>query len=90
MRSSSLCVLILLCLIAEAGFAQAVDDPLEGMNRAIQSFNDTADRWLLRPLARGYRRVMPDPGERAVTRVFADLIRFLEAEGHAPLMLDLG
>lgn len=49
------------------------NDPLEVFNRAIFSFNDTADRWLLKPIARGYRAVTPNPVERGVGRMFSNL-----------------
>ena len=35
-------------------------DPLEGMNRAIFSFNEVLDDVLLRPVARGYVAVVPE------------------------------
>ncbi|MEY4642586.1 MAG: hypothetical protein RLZZ227_2580 [Pseudomonadota bacterium] len=38
----------------------AIADPLEGMNRAIFSFNDKAYRGVLKPIARGLR-VIPEP-----------------------------
>jgi phospholipid-binding lipoprotein MlaA len=34
-------------------------DPLEGMNRRVQRFNDAVDRAVLRPVARGYERHVP-------------------------------
>jgi len=34
-------------------------DPLEGFNRAIYAFNDGFDKYLLAPVARGYRWVLP-------------------------------
>jgi phospholipid-binding lipoprotein MlaA len=49
------------------------NDPLEAFNRAIFSFNDTADRWLLKPVARGYRAVTPNPIEHGVGRMFNNL-----------------
>jgi phospholipid-binding lipoprotein MlaA len=37
----------------------AVSDPLEGVNRAIFSFNGFLDRIILKPVAQGYRYVLP-------------------------------
>ena len=34
-------------------------DPWEGLNRSIYSFNTTVDRYTLKPIARGYRAVLP-------------------------------
>ncbi len=49
------------------------DDPLESFNRAVFVFNDTADRWVLKPIARGYRAVTPNPVERGFGRMFGNL-----------------
>jgi phospholipid-binding lipoprotein MlaA len=43
---------------AEAGAVQ-VPDPIEGFNRAMFAFNDKLYFWVLKPLASGYRVVMP-------------------------------
>lgn len=51
----------------------ATADPAEPVNRAVFAFNRTADRVLLRPIARGYRAVLPDPAERGVSNFFDNL-----------------
>ncbi len=48
-------------------------DPWESFNRRMQAFNDGADRIVLKPLATGYRAVMPDPFERGVSNFFVNL-----------------
>lgn len=48
-------------------------DPWEGMNRKIYAFNDTADRWILKPAAKGYRWITPDPLETGISNVFSNL-----------------
>lgn len=48
-------------------------DPWEGFNRKVYAFNEKADQYLTRPLAKTYRLIMPDPGERAVSRFFGNL-----------------
>lgn len=53
--------------------AAETQDPLEGLNRKTQSLNDFADRHFLRPVASGYRAVLPAPAYRATGRVFANL-----------------
>ena len=40
-------------------------DPWEPVNRKIFAFNETLDRYLLRPVAKGYHKVLPDPPRRA-------------------------
>lgn len=48
-------------------------DPLESVNRPIYRFNDTVDRNVLRPVARGYQRVVPKPINRGVSNFFDNL-----------------
>jgi phospholipid-binding lipoprotein MlaA len=48
-------------------------DPWEPMNRAVFGFNESLDDYLLRPVAKGYRWIMPDPLENAVGNVFSNL-----------------
>ncbi|BBI62825.1 hypothetical protein HSBAA_41310 [Vreelandella sulfidaeris] len=42
------------------------DDPWEGFNRKVFAFNDVLDRYALKPVARGYRTITPDPVETGV------------------------
>lgn len=48
-------------------------DPLEPLNRKVHSFNLALDRAALRPLARGYRKVIPTPVRRSITNFFSNL-----------------
>jgi phospholipid-binding lipoprotein MlaA len=48
-------------------------DPYEGFNRKVFAFNEFLDRWLLKPAAKSYRWVTPEPVDDAVTRVFSNL-----------------
>ena len=48
-------------------------DPLEPMNRKIHTFNMALDRAIMRPVARGYRKVIPAPVRRSVTNFFSNL-----------------
>ncbi|MHA6493580.1 MlaA family lipoprotein [Pseudomonas borbori] len=59
----------LLPLAAQA----AEEDPWEGFNRAIFSFNDTVDTYGLKPLAQGYQAVTPQFLEDGVHNVFANI-----------------
>lgn len=45
-------------------------DPWQGFNRAMFNFNDAVDRWTLKPLAKVYMFVMPDPLEAGVSNIF--------------------
>lgn len=40
---------------------EGIDDPLEKVNRATFKVNDVLDRAILEPVARGYRKVIPQP-----------------------------
>ncbi|HDP90080.1 MAG TPA: VacJ family lipoprotein, partial [Thioalkalivibrio sp.] len=48
-------------------------DPWEGYNRAMFEFNDSVDRAVLKPVAKGYRAVTPKAVDRSVTNFFANV-----------------
>jgi len=48
-------------------------DPIEGFNRAMFTFNDTLDRVLIKPVAKGYRAIMPAPVDTGITNFFSNL-----------------
>lgn len=48
-------------------------DPLEPFNRGILSFNHEVDRWVLDPITRVYRFVLPDHAKRAIQRALTNL-----------------
>lgn len=51
----------------------AEKDPLEKINRPIFKFNDKLDVWVLKPVAKGYQAVTPDPVERGIGNFFFNL-----------------
>lgn len=53
--------------------AGANPDPWEGFNRAIFGFNDRLDRYALKPVAKGYKKVTPRPLRTGITNFFANL-----------------
>lgn len=53
--------------------AVAVSDPLEPMNRAFFHFNDKLYFWVLKPVAWGYNKVMPQSAQRGVKNFFSNL-----------------
>lgn len=57
---------------ALAEFEQT-NDPLEPMNRAIFDFNDAVDKALIKPVAQGYRAVVPAFGRERVRDVLNNL-----------------
>jgi len=66
-------------LLAVAGWtvlpaeASQEADPWEGFNRVMFTFNDTLDRYLLKPVAIGYDKVMPNPLQAGVSNFFNNL-----------------
>ncbi|MFD1215527.1 MlaA family lipoprotein [Microbulbifer celer] len=58
---------------SEEGQAPEQRDPWEGFNRAIFRFNDTADRWFLKPTAVTYRQVTPIFMQTGVSNFFSNL-----------------
>ncbi len=49
------------------------NDPFERYNRAMYRFNDTVDKAVLKPVAKGYDKVMPQPIHDSVTNFFSNL-----------------
>ena len=57
-----------------------IADPLEPFNRAMYHFNDKLYFWLLKPVAQGYGKVVPEAARVGVSNFFANLafpIRFV-------------
>lgn len=50
-----------------------VNDPLEGYNRVMYSFNDTVDSAIIKPAAQGYDFIMPAPVSKGVSNFFSNL-----------------
>tara|TARA_R110000782_G_scaffold119318_2_gene210022 strand:- start:715 stop:1443 length:729 start_codon:yes stop_codon:yes gene_type:complete len=48
-------------------------DPWEPVNRAIFSFNDTVDRFTLKPAAKVYDRFVPEPVSDSIGNIFSNL-----------------
>lgn len=74
------CLLLFLLLLAgTAGVAQDAPvnkDPWEPFNRKVYVFNDTLDRWVLKPTAKGYKFIMPDFAEQGVTNFITNVYDF--------------
>lgn len=59
-----------------AGQAQqpaSPEDPWENFNRSVFAFNDTLDRYALKPIAQGYDTITPEPVQTGVGNFFANL-----------------
>lgn len=53
--------------------ARAEHDPLEPLNRGLYAINDAIDRVTLKPIARGYKAVVPEFARRGVTNFSRNL-----------------
>jgi phospholipid-binding lipoprotein MlaA len=59
-----------------------IPDPLESFNRAMFRFNDKLYFWVLKPMAQGYKKVVPEPPRVGVKNFFSNLkfpIRFVSS-----------
>lgn len=79
MRTSSHIITTMLCALMLASCAgtqnkhtDPVRDPWEGFNRKAFAFNNNMDK-VVRPIAVGYDKVMPDPFQRGVSNFFRNL-----------------
>lgn len=48
-------------------------DKFESLNRKVFAFNDGLDRWILKPVSKGYLAVAPKPVEVGVSNFFSNL-----------------
>lgn len=75
--------LLALTLVMCAGVAAAasaqdassdeISDPMMGFNKAVFQFNDAADQAVLRPIAMGYRYIVPQGGRNGVRNFLHNL-----------------
>ena len=48
-------------------------DPFESFNRGMYRFNDTLDKAVVKPAAKGYNAVVPAPGKMMISNFFSNL-----------------
>ena len=65
----------LLTLLTGCATTQVTDpkDPFEHWNRNVQSFNDHVDDYVMKPVAKGYKWVMPTFANQGVSNFFSNL-----------------
>jgi len=63
----------------EAGEADFIPDPLEPMNRAFFQFNDKLYFWVLKPVATGYNKVVPEGARVSIGNFFSNLVMPIRA-----------
>ena len=68
-------ILPLLAACSFCGCAAGPDprDPMEAFNRKVYAFNDTIDKAVLKPAAKGYVAIVPKIARRGVTNFFNNL-----------------
>ena len=66
-------LLLSLTLGGCASAAKNPKDPFEPFNRGMYRFNDTVDKAVLKPLAKGYNTVVPPPGRMMLSNFFSNL-----------------
>ena len=70
--TAGLFIIALLSGCATTGNGDA-RDPLEGFNRGVYKFNQTADEYVFNPIGRGYNAVTPAVVDEGVTNFFSNL-----------------
>jgi phospholipid-binding lipoprotein MlaA len=66
-------LLIALLLLTGCAGGRNPADPLEPLNRGIYKFNDSIDKAVIKPVAQGYKKVMPLTGQIMVLNFFSNL-----------------
>lgn len=74
--------LVLLLSFQTAANPVNESDPFEKINRSIFSFNQTLDDYLLKPVAKFYVAVTPDPVERGISNLFSNLKEITNASNN--------
>ena len=74
-KAKGLCAVLLLAgtLAGCATSGGNPADPLEPFNRAVFAFNDTVDTAVIKPVAKGYRRVVPGILRTGISNFFSNL-----------------
>lgn len=72
-RPLLLVLLLMFSLVAKGSDVVSHDDPLEGMNRTVFSFNEFLDTYALKPVAKGYDFIAPKPVKNLASNFFNNL-----------------
>ena len=64
--------LVSLLLVSGCATGKNPKDPLESFNRGVYEFNETIDRYAVKPVAKGYKAVVPVPLRGGVTNFFGN------------------
>lgn len=72
-RFRVLILAFMLALISAPSWAEEEVDPWEGFNRKMFAFNEGADRYVLRPVASGYRFITPRIVRQGISNFFSNI-----------------
>lgn len=89
MSKKNICLAVAVLALSQPVWAERNPaDPYEPYNRVMFKINDTADKYVLTPVTRGYRAVTPRPVRKGVTNFF-DNLRDVVSMGSNLLRLDI-
>src|SRR5210317_914129 len=75
--SRTICILLTGALLTGCASAPpdvgVAHDPWESLNRKTYRFNEVVDKATLKPIAKGYNKVLPEPVRNSVTNFFRNL-----------------
>ena len=72
-RLFTLSILLLASLLSSGCASNNPKDPFEGYNRGMYKFNDTLDKAVVKPVAQGYKAVVPEPARKMVHNFFSNI-----------------
>jgi phospholipid-binding lipoprotein MlaA len=67
------CIVLLGALMGCATISKDPQDPLEGWNRGVQTFNDKLDDYAMKPIAKGYQWITPSFVDQGVSNFFSNI-----------------
>lgn len=81
-RAAAALALALLSACATVPAGGPVNDPWENWNRKVFAFNDAVDTAVLKPVAQGYRDVVPTPIRNGINNVLNNLYDIWSTANH--------
>ena len=60
------------CASIPAGSERSPSDPWESFNRSVFAFNEGLDDYLLKPITKGYRFILPKPAQQGIDNFFGN------------------
>lgn len=66
-------LLLLSGCASTGGLAQETQDPYENYNRAMFKFNDKVDKNIIKPIAKGYKKITPEFVDIGISNFFGNL-----------------